>query len=59
LPGGSPGPKARAALALVAGETPLGIVPRDRRGGRAGIRVVGLFLPQSHGPIVYPIAGIA
>ncbi|EGD59514.1 molybdenum ABC transporter, periplasmic molybdate-binding protein [Novosphingobium nitrogenifigens DSM 19370] len=50
----------RAALALVArGETPLGIVYATDAAVEPKVRVVGLFPPQSHGPIVYPIVGIA
>ncbi|WP_374447757.1 molybdate ABC transporter substrate-binding protein [Stella sp.] len=48
----------RAALLLVArGETPLGIVyATDAAADAARVRVVGAFPPDSHPPIIYPIA---
>ena len=50
----------RAALLLVArGEAPLGIVYRTDAAVEPGVRVVAAFPPDSHPPIVYPIALIA
>jgi molybdate transport system substrate-binding protein len=50
----------RAALALVArGEAPLGIVYRSDAVADADVRVVAVFPPDSHPPIVYPLAVIA
>jgi molybdate transport system substrate-binding protein len=50
----------RAALALVErGEAPLGIVYRSDAGADPGVRVVGVIPPESHPPIVYPIAVLA
>ena len=47
----------RAALLLVArGEAPLGIVYQTDAAAEAGIRIVGTFPPDSHPPIVYPMA---
>ena len=47
----------RAALLLVArGEAPLGIVYRTDAAAEPSVRVVGTFPPDSHPPIVYPIA---
>jgi molybdate transport system substrate-binding protein len=47
----------RAALALVArGEAPLGIVYETDASAEPKVKVVGLFPPDSHPPIVYPAA---
>jgi molybdate transport system substrate-binding protein len=47
----------RAALLLVArGEAPLGIVYRTDAVAEPGVRIVGTFPPDSHPPIVYPMA---
>lgn len=47
----------RAALRLVSrGETPLGIVYVSDATADPGVRVVSLFPPDSHPPIVYPAA---
>ncbi len=50
----------RAALALVArGEAPLGIVYSSDAVADPSVRVVGSFPPDSHPPIVYPVAIVA
>jgi molybdate transport system substrate-binding protein len=50
----------RAALALVArGEAPLGIVYRSDAAADVDVRVVAAFPPDSHPPIIYPLAVIA
>jgi molybdate transport system substrate-binding protein len=47
----------RAALLLVArGEAPLGIVYRTDAAAAPGVRIIGTFPPDTHPPIVYPIA---
>jgi molybdate transport system substrate-binding protein len=47
----------RAALKLVAtGEAPLGIVYRTDAEAEPTVKVVGIFPPDSHPPIVYPVA---
>jgi molybdate transport system substrate-binding protein len=47
----------RAALALVArGEAALGIVYETDAKVEPGVRIVGAFPPDSHPPIVYPVA---
>jgi molybdate transport system substrate-binding protein len=47
----------RAALLLVArGEAPLGIVYQTDAAAEPGVRIVGTFPPDSHSPIVYPMA---
>ena len=47
----------RAALLLVArGEAPLGIVYRTDAAVEPGVRIIGTFPPDTHPPIVYPIA---
>ena len=47
----------RAALLLVArGEAPLGIVYRTDAAAEPSVRIVGTFPPDSHPPIVYPMA---
>jgi molybdate transport system substrate-binding protein len=47
----------RAALALVArGEAPLGVVYATDAQAEPKVRVVDVFPPSSHAPIVYPIA---
>ena len=47
----------RAALVLVArGEAPLGIVYESDAVAEPGVRVVGIFPPGSHPPIIYPAA---
>jgi len=47
----------RAALLLVArGEAPLGIVYRTDAAAEPGVRIVATFPPDSHPPIVYPMA---
>lgn len=50
----------RAALALVAvGEAPFGIVYATDARAEDRVSVVGAFPPDSHPPIVYPVAGLA
>jgi molybdate transport system substrate-binding protein len=50
----------RAALALVSrGEAPLGIVYRTDALADKGVRIVDVFPPESHPPIVYPAAVLA
>jgi molybdate transport system substrate-binding protein len=50
----------RAALAMIArGETPLGIVYATDAAISDKVKVVGVFPPQSHPPITYPIAVVA
>jgi molybdate transport system substrate-binding protein len=47
----------RAALEYVArGDAPLGIVYRTDALVEKGVRIVGVFPPDSHPPIVYPVA---
>ena len=47
----------RAALLLVArGETPLGIVYRTDAAAEPAVKIVGIFPPDTHPPIVYPVA---
>ncbi len=47
----------RAALALVArGEAVLGIVYETDAKVEPGVKIVGAFPPDSHPPIVYPVA---
>ena len=47
----------RAALALVArGEAVLGIVYETDAKAEPGVKIVGAFEPDSHPPIVYPVA---
>jgi molybdate transport system substrate-binding protein len=47
----------RAALAFVArGEAPLGIVYGTDARAEKRVRIVGTFPPESHPPIVYPVA---
>ncbi len=47
----------RAALLLVArGEAPLGVVYQTDASAEPGVRIVGTFPPDSHPPIVYPMA---
>lgn len=47
----------RAALLLVArGEAPLGIVYRTDTAAEPAVRIVGTFPPDSHPPILYPMA---
>lgn len=50
----------RAALRLVAlGEAPLGIVYATDALAEPRVRIVGTFPPESHPPIVYPVAIVA
>ncbi len=50
----------RAALALVArGEAALGIVYSTDAKIEPGVKIVGVFPPDSHPPIVYPVAATA
>ncbi|WP_037523975.1 molybdate ABC transporter substrate-binding protein [Sphingomonas sp. Mn802worker] len=50
----------RAALALVErGVAPFGIVYATDARASARVRVVGVFPPRSHAPIVYPVARLA
>jgi molybdate transport system substrate-binding protein len=50
----------RAALAFVSrGEAPLGIVFDTDAALDAGVKIVGMFPPESHPPIAYPAAMIA
>lgn len=54
------GENVRAALALVSrGEAPLGVVYATDAMAESGVQVVGQFPPQSHPPIVYPLALLA
>jgi molybdate transport system substrate-binding protein len=47
----------RAALLLVArGEAPLGIVYRTDAAAEPAVKIVAIFPPDSHPPIVYPMA---
>jgi len=47
----------RVALLLVArGEAPLGIVYETDAAAEPGVRIVGAFPPDTHPPIVYPMA---
>ena len=56
----APGDNVRAALALVArGEAPLGVVYRSDAAADATVRVVDEFPPDSHPPIIYPLAQMA
>ncbi len=49
----------RAALALVAsGEAPLGITYATDAQAEPRVRVLGTFPPESHAPIVYPVAAV-
>ena len=53
----APASNVRAALALVArGEAPLGIVYNTDAAVEPGVKIVGVFPPDSHPPIVYPMA---
>ncbi len=50
----------RAALAFVAaGEAPYGIVYATDAGAEAQVTVIGTFPPESHPPIVYPVADLS
>ncbi len=50
----------RAALLLVArGEAPLGIVYQTDAAAEPGVRIVAAFPPDTHPPIVYPLALVA
>ena len=50
----------RAALVLVSrGEAPFGIVYRTDALADGGVRIVDVFPPDSHPPIVYPVALVA
>ncbi|MGR3496177.1 molybdate ABC transporter substrate-binding protein [Citreimonas sp.] len=50
----------RAALALVArGEAPYGIVYASDARAEPGVTVIGTFPPETHPPIVYPVADLA
>ena len=50
----------RAALAFVAtGEAPLGVVYKTDANSEPKVRVVGVFPPDSHPPILYPAALVA
>lgn len=50
----------RAALLLVArGEAPLGIVYQTDAAAEPGVRIVAAFPPDTHPPIVYPMARVA
>ncbi len=53
----APAENVRAALLLVSrGEAPLGIVYETDAAVDPGVRIVGRFPPDTHPPIVYPIA---
>ncbi|HYM31627.1 MAG TPA: molybdate ABC transporter substrate-binding protein [Candidatus Cybelea sp.] len=53
----APAENVRAALLYVSrGEAPLGIVYRTDAAADRGVKIVGTFPPESHPPIVYPIA---
>jgi molybdate transport system substrate-binding protein len=50
-------PDVRATLVFVSrGEAPLGIVYQTDAAAEPGVRIVGTFPPDSHPPIVYPMA---
>ncbi len=50
----------RAALALVArGAAPLGIVYATDARAQGGVRVVGAIPPETHWPIIYPLARLS
>ena len=50
----------RAALLLVArGEAPLGVVYASDAKAEPAVRVLAVFPPGSHPPIVYPVARVA
>ena len=54
------GENVRATLAFVArGEAPFGIVYATDAMIEPGVKVVGVFPPASHPPIIYPVAQIA
>ena len=56
----APAENVRAALALVArGETPLGIVYQTDAASDKDVKIVGIFLQDTHPPIIYPIAVVA
>lgn len=56
----APAENVRAALALVSrGEAPLGIVYRTDATADPGVRIVATFPPDTHPPIIYPIALVA
>jgi molybdate transport system substrate-binding protein len=56
----APAENVRAALALVSrGEAPLGIVYRTDAAADTGVRIVATFPPDTHPPIIYPIAVVA
>jgi molybdate transport system substrate-binding protein len=56
----APAENVRAALLLVSrGEAPLGIVYKTDAAADPGVKIVGTFPPNTHPPIVYPIAIIA
>lgn len=56
----APAENVRAALVFVArSEAPLGIVYRTDALAEPAVRVVGAFPPESHPPIVYPVAVVA
>ncbi len=53
----APAATVRAALVLVSrGEAPLGIVYATDAAADPGVRIVGTFPPDTHPPIVYPVA---
>ncbi len=50
----------RAALAFVTkGEAPAGVVYQTDANAEPGVKVIGTFPPDSHPPIVYPVALLA
>jgi molybdate transport system substrate-binding protein len=56
----APAENVRATLALVSrGEAPLGIVYQTDADSDKGVKIVGTFPPDSHPPIIYPIAVVA
>jgi molybdate transport system substrate-binding protein len=56
----APAENVRATLALVSrGEAPLGIVYQTDADADKAVKIVGTFPPDSHPPIIYPIAVVA
>ena len=56
----APAENVRAALLLVSrGECPLGIVYRTDAAADPGVKVIATFPPDTHPPIIYPMALVA
>jgi len=56
----APAPDVRATLVLVArGEAPLGIVYQTDAAAEKAVKIIGAFPPETHPPIIYPMALIA